>query len=103
MEHLGSFWHTDTPAERLALLEDAVEIHTDSQRVPHNLSEIRPDTQQQLELIRLVPAPATMMIDTKVPTRWYPVASVYQTYLDHHRQNDALLMRIYKQTTGLSW
>ena len=30
------------------------------------------------------------------------VHSVYKPTLDHHRHNDALLMRIYKQTTGLS-
>ena len=30
------------------------------------------------------------------------VASVYKPNLDHHRHNDALLMRIHKQTTGLS-
>ena len=42
------------------------------------------------------------MIDSKVPSPWYTVASVYKPALDHHRHNDALLMRIYKQTTGLS-
>ena len=115
--HLGSLWHTDTPAERLALLEDAEEIHTNNQaiylgcmlnlsnygaRAPHNLGAIRRDTQQQLQLVRLALAAAMMMIDTKVPTKWYAVASVYKPTLDHHRHNDALLMRIYKQTTGLS-
>ena len=66
VEHLGNFWHTDTPAEMLALLQDAEEIHTDNQagylgctinfsnygaRIPRNLSEIRRDTQQELELV----------------------------------------------------
>ena len=66
MEHLGCFWRTDTPAARLALLEDAEEIHTDNQaiylgctlnfsnygaRIPHNLSEIWRGTRQDLELV----------------------------------------------------
>ena len=43
-------------------------------RVPHNMEEIRRDTQQQLEHVRLAPAAAMMMIDSKVPSRWYMVA-----------------------------
>ena len=30
VEHLRSVWHTDTPAERLGLLQDAGKIHTDT-------------------------------------------------------------------------
>ena len=43
-----------------------------------------------------------MLVDSKVPTKWYAVASVYKPNLEHHRRNDALLMRMYKQITGLS-
>ena len=115
VEHLGCFWHTDTPAARLALLEDAEEIHTDSQaiylgctlnisnygaRVPHNLSEIRRGTQQELELLRLAPAAVMMLIGSQVPTTAVP--SVYKPTVEHHRRNDTLLMRMYKQLTRLS-
>ena len=42
------------------------------------------------------------LIDSKVPTRWYAVASVYKPNQEEHHRNDALLMRMYKQLTGLS-
>ena len=114
-DHLGCFWHTDTPAARLALLQGAEEIHTGHQaiylgctinfssngsRVPHNLSEIRRGTQQELELLRLAPAAVMMLIGSQVPTTAVP--SVYKPTVEHHRRNDTLLMRMYKQLTRLS-
>ena len=117
VDHLGNFWHTDTPAERLALLQNAEEVHTHNQarylgctvnfsgtgaRIPYNARDIRRDTQQELELVRLPPAAAMMLIDSKVPTRWYAVASVYKPNKEQHHRNDALLLRMYKQLTGLS-
>ena len=71
-------------------------------RVPHNAEEIRRDTRQQLEDVRLAPAAAMMMIDSKGASRWYTVASVYKPTLEHHSANDKLLLCIYKRTTGLS-
>ena len=66
------------------------------------MSEIRRDTQQELELVQLAPAAAMMLIDSKVPTKRYAVASVDKPNQEHHHRNDALLMRMYKQLTGLS-
>ena len=55
-----------------------------------------------MENVRLAPAAAMMMIDSKVPTRWYTVASIYKPTQEHHRVNGKLLLRIYKIARGLS-
>ena len=65
------------------------------------MGDMRRNTQQQPECVRLAPAAAMMMIDSKVPSQWYTVASVYKPNFEHHGANDKLL-RIYKRTTGLS-
>ena len=91
-KHLGSFWTTDTPDQRDEVLEGGSKVCSDSQvtylgctvcftsgaRVPHDIEEIRRDTQRQMENVRLAPAAAMMMINSKVPTRWYTVASIYK-------------------------
>ena len=113
---MGAFWTTDTQEQREAVLTEGEEVWSRNQiiylgctinfefgsRVPHNMSQIRRDTQQQLEHVRLAPAAAMMMIDSKVPSKWYTVANVYKPNLGHHGKNDGLLMRTFKQTTGLS-
>ena len=43
-----------------------------------------------------------MVIDCKVPSKWYTDASVYRPIVEHHESNDKLLLRIYKMITGLS-
>ena len=43
-----------------------------------------------------------MMIDSKVPSRWYTVSSVSNPTLANSRHNHALPVRISKHTTGLS-
>ena len=43
-----------------------------------------------------------MMINSKVPSRWFTVASTYKPTREHHAANDKLLLRIYKTTTGMS-
>ena len=65
------------------------------------MEDIRRDTQRQLEYVRLAPA-AMLMINGKVPSRWYTVACVYKLTQEHHGANDKLLLRIYKRTTGMS-
>ena len=114
--HLGGFWTTDTPDQREAVLAGGMEIFLQNQviylgcticftfgaRVPHNMEDIRRDTQRQLEYVRLAPAAAVMMIDSKVPSRWYTVAGVYKPTQEHHGANDQLLLRIYKRTAGMS-
>ena len=52
--------------------------------------------------MRLAPGAALMVIDCKVPSKWYTDASVYRPIVEHHESNDKLLLRIYKMTTGLS-
>ena len=116
VSHLGQFWNTDTPEQRRAVLEGGHKIPSKDQviylgctlnfasgaLVPHDVDEIRRDTQHQMDRMRLAPAAALMGIDSKVPSRWYTVASVYQPTAEQHESTDKLLLRIFKMITGLS-
>ena len=66
------------------------------------MEDIRKDTHRQLARARLAPAAAPMMIDSKVPSRWYTVTSIYKPTQEPHAANDKPLLRIYKTTTGMS-
>ena len=116
MAHLGQLWATDTTEQRRAVLEGGHKIPSKDQviylgctinfasgaQIPHDAKGIRRDTQHQMGRMRLAPAAALMVIDCKVPSKWYTVASVYRPTVEHHASNDKLLLRIYKMITGLS-
>ena len=113
---MGQFWVTDSAAQRAYTLEGG-DILTRKDvfkllgctislrkgaRVPAGLAGICRTTQTDLERYRYAPTTAKMVIESKVMSRWYVVASVYPPTLWDHEQGNALVRRLYKGWCGIS-
>ena len=70
-------------------------------KVPGNLQEIRDDLDQALGRVRITPEQARMTVMSMVPTKLYAVASAYRPTNSQHTDNNAQIVRIYKNITRL--
>ena len=70
---------------------------------PKGLIEVRGKTRAELAKVRAAPDTAALIVRTKVPTRFYSVASAYRPKKTTHEQNDATQVKCFKQMVGTLW
>ena len=71
--------------------------------VQEGLIEVRGKTRAELAKVRAAPDTAALIVQAKVPTRFYSVASAYRPKKTTHEQNDATQVKCFKQMVGISW
>ena len=112
----GRAWVADTPEQREEALAGAPEILPSrvlrymgtyiylqgTPTAPRNLLEVRAAVWRHLRPQRLSPDAAMMVLMVKLPSKLFPLASVYRPTAQVHAANDALMVRAYKHMTRIS-
>ena len=71
--------------------------------MPEGVAEIHRSTQVDLERFRCAPTAAGMVIESKVMSRWYAVASDYRpTKRDHDQKSTLMRRRLYKRWCSIN-